>query len=178
MDERVILVDENDKEIGSEEKIEAHKTGNLHRAFSIFTFNSKGKMLLQQRAQNKYHSGGLWANACCSHPRLGEMLGEAVHRRLKEEMGFDCELKEIFSFIYKARVGPLTEHELDHVFIGMYDGEVHPNPDEVDDYRWVTIESLKEDVKNHPEAYTEWFKIALEKTLTIYESHFSSGIEK
>ena len=167
--ERVILVDENDKEIGSEEKMEAHRTGKLHRAFSIFTFNSKGEMLLQQRAKNKYHSGGLWANTCCSHPRLGETLEEAIHRRLKEEMGFDCELKEIFSFIYKDTVGTLTEHELDHVFIGMYDGEVHPNPGEVDDYKWVTIESLKEHVKTHPEAYTEWFKIALEKTLKMYE---------
>ncbi|MBU7047042.1 MAG: isopentenyl-diphosphate Delta-isomerase [Theionarchaea archaeon] len=168
MDERVILVDENDKELGSEEKIEAHKTGKLHRAFSIFVFNSKGEMLLQQRALHKYHSGGLWANACCSHPRLGETLEEAVHRRLKEEMGFDCELKEIFSFIYKAKVGTLTEHELDHVFIGMYDGDVHPDPGEVGGYRWVTIESLRKDVQTHPEAYTEWFKIALEKTLKIY----------
>lgn len=168
MDERVILVDENDKEIGSEEKIEAHKTGKLHRAFSIFVFNSKGEMLLQQRALHKYHSGGLWANACCSHPRLGETLEEAVHRRLKEEMGFDCELKEIFSFIYKAKVGTLTEHELDHVFIGKYDGDVHPDPGEVGGYRWVTIESLRKDVQTHPELYTEWFKIALEKTLTIY----------
>ena len=168
MDERVILVDENDKERGSEEKIEAHKTGKLHRAFSIFVFNSKGEMLLQQRALHKYHSGGLWANACCSHPRLGETLEEAVHRRLKEEMGFDCELKEIFSFIYKAKVGTLTEHELDHVFIGRYNGDVHFNPDEVGGYKWVTIESLRKDVQTHPELYTEWFKIALEKTLTIY----------
>ncbi|MBU7017970.1 MAG: isopentenyl-diphosphate Delta-isomerase [Theionarchaea archaeon] len=168
MDERVILVDENDKEIGSEEKIEAHKTGKLHRAFSIFIFNSKGEMLLQQRALHKYHSGGLWANACCSHPRLGETLEEAVHRRLKEEMGFDCELEEIFSFIYKAKVGTLTEHELDHVFIGRYDRDVHFNPDEVGGCKWVTIESLRKDVQTHPELYTEWFKIALEKTLTIY----------
>ncbi len=164
MKARVILVDENDKEIGFEEKMEAHKTGKLHRAFSIFVFNSKGELLLQRRARDKYHSGGLWSNTCCSHPRVGETLEEAVHRRLKEEMGFDCELREAFHFIYKARVGDLTEHELDHVFIGRYNGEVNPNPDEVEEYKWVPVASLSKDMKVHPENYTEWFKIAFERT--------------
>ncbi|KYK38194.1 MAG: isopentenyl-diphosphate Delta-isomerase [Theionarchaea archaeon] len=164
MKARVILVDENDKEIGFEEKMEAHKTGKLHRAFSIFVFNSKGELLLQRRAKDKYHSGGLWSNTCCSHPRVGETLEEAVHRRLKEEMGFDCELREAFHFIYKAKVGDLTEHELDHVFIGRYNGEVNPNPDEVEEYKWVPVASLNKDMKVHTENYTEWFKIAFERT--------------
>jgi isopentenyl-diphosphate delta-isomerase len=172
MEDRVILVDENDKEIGSEEKLEAHKTGKLHRAFSIFTFNSKGEMLLHRRARAKYHSGGMWSNTCCSHPRVGEPLKEAVHRRLVEEMGFDCDLKEAFYFIYRAEVGNLTEHELDHVFVGEYDGEVIPDPEEVEDYKWVTIESLREDMQKYPEAYTEWFKIALEDAIQFYEENF------
>jgi isopentenyl-diphosphate delta-isomerase len=171
MKERVILVDENDTKIGDEEKIEAHKAGKLHRAFSVFTFNSKGEMLLQRRAAHKYHSGGLWTNACCSHPRLGEPVEEAVHRRLKEEMGFDCELKKIFHFIYKAELGDLTEHEFDHVFVGKFDEPVNPDPEEVDGYRWVPLASLKEDIKAHPENYTEWFKIALEKVVSHYEEN-------
>ncbi len=172
MDERVVLVDENDREIGSEEKIEAHRTGKLHRAFSIFIFDSKREMLLQKRAMDKYHSGNLWSNACCSHPRVGESLEEAVHRRLKEEMGFDCEMKEAFHIIYRANVGALTEHELDHILIGRYEGDVSPNPDEVEDYKWMTIESLREDVKKHPENYTEWFKAAYERAIKFYEDSF------
>lgn len=179
MEERVILVDENDREIGSEEKLHAHRTGKLHRAFSIFTFNSKGEMLLQRRARNKYHSGGLWSNACCSHPRLGESLEGAVHRRLKEEMGFDTDLKEAFHFIYKAKVGNLTEHELDHVFIGEYNGKVNPDPEEVEEYVWAELEPLKEDMKTHPEKYTEWFKIAFERVMNKNSSSNSfKGILK
>lgn len=165
MSEFVVLVDEHDKEIGSEEKMKAHREGKLHRAFSIFVFNSKGEMLLHKRAKQKYHSGGLWTNACCSHPRVGEPLEEAVHRRLKEEMGFDCALKEIFHFIYNAHVGDLTEHELDHVFVGEYNGEVCPDHREADDYKWVCVETVKEDVDAYPENYTEWFKIALGKVI-------------
>jgi isopentenyl-diphosphate delta-isomerase len=172
MEDKVILVDENDEEIGSEEKLEAHRTGKLHRAFSIFAFNSKGEMLLHKRARTKYHSGGMWSNTCCSHPRVGELLEEAVHRRLVEEMGFNCDLKEAFHFIYKAEVGTLTEHELDHVFVGKYDGEVTPDPNEIEDYEWVTIESLREDMRKYPEAYTEWFKIALEDAIKFYEENF------
>ncbi len=170
MEERVILVDENDREIGSEEKIQAHRRGKLHRAFSIFIFNSKGEMLLQRRARNKYHSGGLWSNACCSHPRSGESLEGAVHRRLKEEMGFDINLEEAFHFIYKAKVGNLTEHELDHVFVGEYDGEVSPDPEEVEEYVWAELEQIREDMKTHPENYTEWFKSAFEKVVNYENS--------
>ncbi len=162
MTERVILVDENDNQIGTEEKMKAHELGQLHRAFSIFIYNSEGKMLLQQRAKVKYHSGGLWTNTCCSHPRDGETLNEAVHRRLVEEMGFDCEMKEEYDFIYKAVLDHgLTEHELDHVFSGTFDGEIKPNPEEVESFKWVTLEELQKDVVENSEKYTEWFKIIL-----------------
>ncbi|MGQ9719966.1 MAG: isopentenyl-diphosphate Delta-isomerase [Candidatus Jordarchaeum sp.] len=162
----VTLVDENDKELGSEEKIKTHKEGRLHRAFSIFIFNSKGEMLLQKRAKSKYHSGGLWSNACCSHPRPGENLEYAAHRRLKEEMGFDCDLRKVFHFIYKTSLdNKLTEHEFDHVFIGDYDGVVKINPEEAEDFKWIKIDILKESVQRHPENYTEWFKIALSEVL-------------
>ncbi len=168
MAEMLILVDENDRQIGTEEKIKAHEEGKLHRAFSIFIFNSKGEMLLQKRAKTKYHSGGLWTNTCCSHPRDGERIEEAVHRRLKEEMGFDCELEEKFHFIYKVKLDHgLTEHEFDHVFVGKYDGEVKPNPEEADDFKWINMETLKKDLEEHPENYTEWFKIAIQKFLTV-----------
>lgn len=166
MKEMIILVDQNDNEIGAIEKIEAHKQGVLHRAFSIFIIDSKNRMLIQRRALSKYHTPGLWSNTCCSHPRYGEDLINAVHRRLKEEMGFDCELVELFSFIYKAEFdNGLIEHELDHVFIGYYDGEVSPNKEEVDDIKWIEIDKLLEDIKNNPEKYTIWFKEALIKTL-------------
>ena len=162
--ERVILVDEKDKEIGTEEKMKAHQNGGrLHRCFSIFIFNSKGQMLLQKRAKTKYHCGGLWTNTCCSHPRPGESLEEAVHRRLKEEMGFDCDLKEDFSFIYKANFGELTEWEFDHVFTGKFDGEPKINPEEVDDFKWINVRVLQEDIKENPTKYTPWFKIAIKK---------------
>ncbi len=166
MNELVILVDENDKEIGTGEKMKTHKEGKLHRAFSIFIFNSKGEMLLQKRAKSKYHSGGLWSNACCSHPRPGEELEQAAHRRLKEEMGFDCDLQKAFHFVYKTNLdNDLTEHEFDHVFIGEYDEEVEINPNEAEDFKWVIIASLKEDVEKNPENYTVWFKIALREVL-------------
>ncbi|RLJ08338.1 MAG: isopentenyl-diphosphate delta-isomerase [Candidatus Aenigmatarchaeota archaeon] len=165
--EKVILVDEKDNEIGTEEKIKAHQNGGkLHRAFSIFIFNSQGQMLIHRRAAIKYHSPGLWTNACCSHPRPGESLKEAVHRRLKEEMGFDCELEESFSFIYKADVGNgLTEWEFDHVFTGRFDGEPEPNPEEVDDWKWMNIDELKKDIEQNPEKYTPWFRIAFERVV-------------
>jgi len=163
--EEIILVDENDNEVGYGEKMAVHKEGKLHRAFSIFVFNSKGQLLLQKRAKSKYHSGGLWTNTCCSHPRKGENLLDAAHRRLKEEMGFDCELKELFGFVYKARLGDLYEHEYDHVLIGEYDGEVKPNPEEVEDFKWVDVEEVKNDIKQNPDDYTYWFKIAFEKIL-------------
>lgn len=164
--EYVILVDENDKELGLMEKMEAHEKGVLHRAFSVFLFNDKGEMLLQQRAFSKYHSGGLWTNACCSHPRQGEKTIEAAHRRMKEELGIDCEIEEQFSFIYNRKLDKgLTEHELDHVFMGKYEGEFNLNPEEVNTIQYIKVEQLLAEIKNHPENYTEWFKICLNEVL-------------
>ena len=160
MAEMVILVDENDNKVGTEEKLKAHQQGILHRAFSIFIFNSKGQLLLQQRAKHKYHSSELWTNTCCSHPRPEEPIQDATHRRLQEEMGFSCDMQEILQFTYKASVGnSLTEHEFDHVFVGKYDGKVLPNPEEVQNYMWVTKEELVNDIENNPNKYTEWLKI-------------------
>lgn len=168
MKDYVILVDENDNEIGIEEKMKAHEDAKLHRAFSIFIFNSKGEMLLQQRACDKYHSGCLWSNATCSHPRPGEQVEQAAHRRLKEEMGFDTELKKEFHFIYKADFDHgLTEHEFDHVFLGQYDGPINLNKEEADDYKWTDLESLQQDIKRNPDDYTVWFKIAFDRVLNI-----------
>jgi len=162
--EKIILIDEEDNEIGSGEKIDVHKKGKLHRAFSIFVFNSKGEMIIQQRDIRKYHCGGLWTNTCCSHPRDGEIIEEAVHRRLKEEMGFDCGLREMFKFTYKAEFSSgLTEYETDHVFVGISDDEPTLNKEEAMDYRWISIKELANEIENNPERYTPWFKIALQK---------------
>jgi isopentenyl-diphosphate Delta-isomerase len=162
--ELVVLVDENDNEIGVEEKINAHRKGLLHRAFSIFVFNSKNELLLQKRAADKYHSGGLWSNTCCSHPRPGENLKDAAHRRLQEEMGFDCSLREVFSFLYKKSFdNGLTEHELDHVFFGKFDGIPKINNQEVDDYKLINFSDLRKDVKNNPSQYSFWFRLVLGK---------------
>lgn len=163
--EYVILVDENDKEIGLMEKMEAHEKALLHRAFSVFVYNKQKDIMLQRRAISKYHSGGLWTNTCCSHPRQGEETILAAHRRLEEEMGFDCEIEEVFEFVYKAKLDKgLTEHELDHVFVGQYDGRVNFNTDEVMEYKWISYDDLIEDIKLSPDKYTEWFKIIM-KTL-------------
>lgn len=165
MEEKLILVDEKDNEIGIEEKIKAHLNGGkLHRAFSIFIFNDKEEMLLQKRAKTKYHCPGLWTNACCSHPRPGEKTEKACHRRLKEEMGFDCKLKEIFSFIYKTKFdNGLTEWEFDHVFRGVFNGFLRLNLEEAEDYKWIKIKELKEEIKKNPEFFTPWFKIAISR---------------
>lgn len=166
MKDFVVLVDENDNQIGVEEKMQAHIDGKLHRAFSIFVFNSKGEVLLQQRALEKYHSGGLWTNTCCSHPRPEEETLSAAHRRLGEEMGFDCDLSEAFSFTYKTLLDKgLTEHELDHVIIGKYEGIIQANPSEVSAYKWVSMEWLSEDLKNNKEQYTVWLQICFEQVL-------------
>jgi isopentenyl-diphosphate delta-isomerase len=167
MSEMVILVDENDIPVGEEEKIKAHKEGKLHRAFSIFIFNSKNQLLLQQRALTKYHSAGLWTNTCCSHPRQNEEVLISAHRRLQEEIGFDCELKDIFNFKYKVDFdNGLTEHELDHVLIGYSEKELNINPEEIKSYKWVDLSWLQKDMKENPEIYTVWLKICFEKVLT------------
>lgn len=166
MENEIILVDENDNEIGVGEKLEVHKSGKLHRAFSIFIFNLSGQLLIQKRASNKYHSGGLWSNTCCSHPRPGEGLEMAVHARLREEMGFDCELKEIYKFIYKVRFdNGLTEHECDHVFIGKSDAVPVLNAEEAEDWKWADPRWLSADMKDNPIGYTYWFKMSLDDVL-------------
>jgi len=164
--EYVILVDKNDQEVGQMEKMEAHEKGLLHRAFSVFVFDAKGRFLLQRRALSKYHSGGLWTNACCSHPRAGEKVKDAAQRRLQEELGFVTDVEEQFSFIYRSELDKgLTEHELDHVFFATYEGEIIPNPEEVAEVKYVELEDLKTDMKAHPENYTEWFKICFDEVL-------------
>lgn len=162
--QEVILVNELDEPIGTMEKMEAHEKALLHRAFSVFIFNSKGEMLLQQRARSKYHSGGLWTNACCSHPGPGEFTPDAAKRRLQEEMGFTTMLDSVFHFTYKARFeNGLTEHEFDHVFIGTYDGPVHLNKDEAENYCFKSMQEIKASMEKEPEQYTAWFRIAFDK---------------
>ena len=164
MIEHVILVDEQDAQIGIMEKMAAHIVPRLHRAFSIFIFNSKGELLLQQRALTKYHSPGLWTNTCCSHPRNGETLEAATVRRLKEEMGLSCPMHEVFTFIYKAPVGlGLTEHEFDHVWFGQSDDIPVINTEEVASFKYMSLDDIAEDMQAHPECYTEWFKISFEE---------------
>jgi len=160
--EHVVLVDEQDIETGVMEKIQAHREGSLHRAVSVFIFNSENELLLQQRAATKYHSAGLWTNTCCSHPRPGEAAGEAAIRRLHEEMGLSYNLREAFTFIYKAQFdNGLTEHEFDHVFIGITDEAPVPDKTEVADWKYMNPARLEADIKNRPEQYTEWFKICM-----------------
>jgi isopentenyl-diphosphate delta-isomerase len=172
--EQVVLVDERDNAVGVEAKLRAHEGGGrLHRAFSVFIVNRAGKMLLQRRARGKYHFGGLWTNACCSHPSPGQDVADAARARLREEFGFDARLSEAFSFVYRANdpgTG-LTEHEFDHVFVGEFDGEPQPNPGEIEDWEWVDPSVLLEDVGRHPGKYTPWFRIALERVVR----HLHSG---
>ncbi len=160
----VILVDENDTPVGEAEKMQVHLDGSLHRAFSIFIFNSKGEMLLQQRAVSKYHSGGLWTNACCSHPEPGEETAAAAHRRLQEEMGFDVPLKKLFDFVYKASFdNGLTEYEFDHVFAGSYDGPIAFNKEEVMAHCYKSMDAVEAALQSEPDQYTAWFHIAFPK---------------
>lgn len=158
MQEHVILVDPRDQEIGTADKLQAHADGLLHRAFSVFIFDVRGQLLLQQRHPDKYHSGGLWSNTCCSHPRPGETVAQAATRRLQEEMGLHSELKAAFSFTYKVRLGDLWEHEYDHVLLGSCDRAPVPDPREVSDWRWITPDALMADVDSRPERYTYWFR--------------------
>ena len=162
-EEKVILVDKNDNQVGLMPKLEAHEKGVLHRAFSIFIFNSKYELLLQKRASSKYHSGGLWTNTCCSHPREGEDILDAANRRLDEEMGIKTSLRKVYDFIYKAELdNQLTEHEFDHVFYGIFDNDPILNEDEAEDFKWVDMETLNNDIIKDEDNYTVWFKIAFE----------------
>jgi isopentenyl-diphosphate delta-isomerase len=162
MSERVILVDEQDRELGVGEKLQTHRDGALHRAFSVFVFDSAGRLLLQKRAREKYHSGGLWSNTCCGHPRPGEATQAAARRRLFEEMGFDCEPRAAFGFLYRAELaGGLVEHEYDHVFLGRFDGVPAPDAGEVEDWRWLTLGELRAELASRPEAYSYWLRVAL-----------------
>jgi isopentenyl-diphosphate Delta-isomerase len=170
--ESVILVNEQDEVIGSMEKMEAHQKGVLHRAFSVF-IHYQGKILLQQRSLNKYHSSGLWTNTCCSHPRVNESLESAGNRRLKEEMGIDCTVIPSFHFIYTAQLDQgLIENELDYVLFGTYNGDVYPNPDEVMDYKWISWDQLVEDINQFPERYTAWLQILI----SDYKQHIEENI--
>ena len=168
MEEMVVLINENDEVKGLMEKMQAHKTGLLHRAFSVFLFNNQGEMLLQKRAAHKYHSPNQWTNAVCSHPRDGESYKDAALRRLKEELGVEVEIDHKFFFIYKADVGDgLWEHELDHVFVGNYQGEFQLNAEEVSEVRYISQENLAKEMSENPENFTEWFKIILKE----YQEH-------
>jgi isopentenyl-diphosphate delta-isomerase len=164
----VVLVNEKDEPIGQEEKIKAHLDAKLHRAFSILVFNKAGEWLLQKRAQGKYHSPGLWTNACCSHPRLGKDILLEAKKRLKEEMGFACPLKEIFTFVYKAKLGELTEYEFDHVFSGIFSGQPRLNKEEAEDWQWIKTQDLEKDIKKNPDRYTFWFKIIFKEYCQRY----------
>ena len=172
IEEKVILVDTNDEPLGLMNKMEAHEQALLHRAFSVFVLNDKNEVMLQQRASHKYHSPLLWTNTCCSHQRAGESNIQAGKRRLEEEMGFKTNLKELFHFIYKAPFdNGLTEHELDHVMIGYSNQEPKINPEEVESWKWMKIEDIKNDMEIHPEIYTVWFKIIFDKFYHYLEEH-------
>lgn len=162
-EERVVLVDGEDRETGTAPKMDAHRNGGrLHRAFSILVFDGRGRTLLQKRAAGKYHAAGQWANTCCSHPRPGESVDAAAHRKLRQELGFDCPLSESFHFTYSVDLGHgMSEREFDHVLLGRYDGQPTPNPDEVEAVRWATIPELLEEVRLHSQEFAPWFKIIL-----------------
>lgn len=159
----VILVDKDDNQIGTMEKMEAHRKGELHRAFSVLVFNAKGEMLLQKRARSKYHSGGLWTNACCSHPVPGESMEDTVKRRVKEEIGIEVKPEFSYKFLYKTRLDQnLTEHELDYVFIAEYNDQPVLNSEEAEDWKYVSLQWLRDDVAKNPSKYTHWFKLILD----------------
>lgn len=167
IDDLVILVNKNDKKIGLMPKMEAHKKGVLHRAFSVFIFNNKNELMIQKRNINKYHSPGLWTNTCCSHQKDGESNISAGKRRLLEEMGFCVELNEIGSFIYNVGVdNGLIEHELDYILVGKYNGNVKINFDEVDNWKWMSLDNIKDDIRTRSKNYTEWFKIIMDNYYT------------
>lgn len=168
---QLILVNEKDEVVGYGEKMEVHEKAQLHRAFSIFVMNKNDQVMIQKRADHKYHSGGLWANTCCSHPIKDEEQEVTVHRRLKEEMGFTCPLKEIFSFVYKAELDKgLTEHEFDHVYFGRYEGNPDPNPEEVGDWKWIDIHQLNQELISQPEKYVYWIRPAFQEFYNYFKS--------
>ncbi|MXV14101.1 isopentenyl-diphosphate Delta-isomerase [Hufsiella ginkgonis] len=172
MEEEVILVDESDCATGTMSKMQAHLEGALHRAFSVFIFNSRDELLLQQRAMDKYHSGGKWTNTCCSHPRPGERSQDAANRRLLEEMGLDCELIHQFNFTYRARLeNNLVEHEFDHVFFGTSDALPVPSPREVMEVKYVGLDQLAADLAQHPAHYSEWLRICLDRVIENYRQY-------
>ncbi len=178
MNNKVILVDYFDNELGEEDKIIAHVNGNLHRAFSVFVVNNQDELLLQQRALHKYHSPGLWSNTCCSHPALGMSLITEAKNRLSEEMGFTCHLQKLFDFVYKTEFSNgLTEHEFDHVFLGFYESDPQPNEDEVNDWSWRNIHDLKEEITGMPELYTFWFRHVYERFFREY-SEFTNSLRQ
>ncbi|MEM1269399.1 MAG: isopentenyl-diphosphate Delta-isomerase [Bacteroidota bacterium] len=175
LQESVVLVDENDRELGTAEKLQAHLDGQLHRAFSVFVFDRQGRTMLQQRALHKYHSPGLWSNTCCSHQRPGEATPDAAHRRLNEEMGFDCPVEPAFEFVYKVELQPgLFEHEYDHVLIGYYDGDADPNPEEVADWKWVDPSEVAADLNARPELYSHWFGLVFGRAVEAYRAMHSA----
>ncbi|HYH86265.1 MAG TPA: isopentenyl-diphosphate Delta-isomerase [Pyrinomonadaceae bacterium] len=162
-DEQVILVDEQDRELGASDKLRAHVEGALHRAFSVFIFDRAGRLLLQRRAREKYHSGGLWSNTCCGHPRPGEETAAAAHRRLREEMNVACELREAFGFVYRAELdNALVEHEYDHVFVGELEGSPAPDPSEVEEWKWIDMDELRRELRDEPSRYSYWLKSVVE----------------
>ena len=177
--EKVILVDEADNAVGEMEKMEAHIKGALHRAFSVFVLDGKERLLLQRRALGKYHSPSLWTNTCCSHPRSGESVGQAAHRRMQEEMGFDCPLENVFTFIYHATFdNGLTEHELDHVLIGFSDEIPVPNPEEIHEFKWMPLPEISKSIQDNPELYTVWFQIAFIKVTEYLDKMKTSDVRK
>jgi len=175
-EDKVILVNEHDDMVGIMDKMETHRQGLLHRAFSIFIFNTKGEMLLQQRALNKYHSGGLWTNACCSHPMPGEKTEDAAIRRLNEELGFETPLEKIFDFVYKAEFdNGLTEHEFDHVFAGGFEGEINADPDEVSDYCYKEVSEIRNMLQTHPQKFTAWFHLAFPRIEEWWKNRYENS---
>jgi isopentenyl-diphosphate delta-isomerase len=175
MEEQVILVDQHDQQIGTMEKLAAHRSGKLHRAFSVFIFNNKGELLLQQRALHKYHSAGLWTNTCCSHPKPGETTSDAVKRRLQEEMGMACNVSYGFNFTYQANFdNNLIEHEFDHVYFGISDELPLPNPDEVANFKYCNLTTLGKDLKQNPDQYSAWLNICYQRMVEFKQKTYAS----
>ncbi|HTD92689.1 MAG TPA: isopentenyl-diphosphate Delta-isomerase [Chitinophagaceae bacterium] len=177
-EEVVVLVNERDEAIGTAEKMKAHQQGLLHRAFSVFIFNSRGELLLQQRAMGKYHSAGLWTNTCCSHPLPDEDTQAAAERRLEEELGFRTKVKKVFDFVYRADFpNGLMEHEFDHVFVGEYDGEILFNRREVNDVCYRDMPQVGASLQSHPSKYTEWFRLAFPKIERWWKDNYEKEIQ-